>query len=267
MCDAIRDHRLKIERAKTHIRELETLIKAFIKTDPYSIVVENDLDAEQRVWKIRAARKIPPAWSAVVGDAIHNLRSTLDLLLCAVVRHDDPARQSVNHVHFIVRESKDKFETAITENIKGASSESIRLIHELKPYKGGNEALWRLHKLDIVDKHQRIIPVGAAHRNILLAIRLPQVPNGESGQVMAESNIPAITINTANVQFPLQDGAELFRAPIDGNTRNEDVKFQIDIAFGEGDILDGEPIIPTLWQLTQFVESVCDTFERDILSN
>ena len=34
--------------------------------------------------------------------------------------------------------------------------EAVEAIDKLKPYKGGNDALWRIHELDNVDKHRSL---------------------------------------------------------------------------------------------------------------
>lgn len=37
--------------------------------------------------------------------------------------------------------------------------EAIAEIDALKPYKGGNEVLWKIHELDIIDKHKVILSI------------------------------------------------------------------------------------------------------------
>jgi hypothetical protein len=203
-------YRLKTERAKAHVKELAAEIEAFKAKDPYVVVIEDDTQRSQRIWKLRVNHCVPEHLATIVGDVIHNARTSLDLLMCAVVRHCDPIRQSIKHVHFIVRETKAKFEADLPENIKGASPGAIKLIHDLKPYKCGNEALWRLHQLDVLDKHQAIIPVGAGHRS--LGIPLGGFPIFTPWGMEVP---PAQTVffRSADTQFPLKDGAELLTIP------------------------------------------------------
>jgi hypothetical protein len=267
MTTATPGYRIKIERAKRHIRELADECQAFIAREPYSIYIENDASAGQRVWKVKIKECVPAEWSAIVGDAIHNIRASLDLLMVAVVRRCDPERQSYNHVHFVVRETKDEFETSLPKNIKGASAEARRLIEELKPYQGGNEALWRLHQLDVLDKHKAIVPVGSAYQAFGVTVDT-RVMCPEFIERHNLSHIPPITAfyKVADSQFPLQDGAELFRAPLHEKLPfGDDVPFRFEVAFGEGQIVDGEPVIPALVQLGQFVEGTFEIFERHIL--
>ena len=44
-------------------------------------------------------------------------------------------------------------------NLKAAPEISRVIIDDIKPYKGGNDLLYRLHDLDITDKHKLMIPI------------------------------------------------------------------------------------------------------------
>jgi len=269
MTTAMPGYRIKIKRAERHVRELAAECQAFIAREPYSIYTDDDAGTGQRVWKLKVNECVPAEWSAIVGDAIHNIRASLDLLMVAVVRRCDPGRQSYNHVHFVIRETRDEFQASLPKNIKGASAEAQRLVEELKPYKGGNEAFWRLHQLDVLDKHKAIVPVGAAHRSVGVTFNT----NRKLAEMLAEKGIkvnpapmPPVFLRPADRQFPLHDGAELFRAPLNQDLPfEEDPQFKVEIAFGEGQIVDGEPVVPALAQLGQFVEGVFNVFERRIL--
>ncbi len=255
-------YRMKVERAKRHIRELAEEVAAFHSREPYAIRVHDDLQRAQRTWKVEIREEVPECWSAIVGDAIHNARASLDLMMVAVVKRCDPNRTSYNHVHFIVGETKKKFEDRLPENIKGASPEARRLIENLKPYKGGDEAFWRLHQLDILDKHKAIIPVGAAYESVDIGGHMTTVMRRLMGDGAQFPEI-SVALAPAKRQFPLRNGAALLRSPISDNSpTNDDLKFAFDVAFGEGQILDGEPVVPALTQMCEFVEGVFDIFER-----
>lgn len=268
----IPDYRLKVERAKAHIAELAKGIQAFFASKPYSIVIEDDVTAGQRVWKVKVRECVPQNFSTIIGDAIHNTRASLDLLAVAVVRRCDPGRQSYNHVHFVIRETEEKFKADLGENIKGASPAARLIFESLKPYKGGDEAFWRLHQLDILDKHKAIIPVGASYNSVdllpYMAATAEHGLGGEEGAKFAKMmrSFGALRLRPADRKFPLQDGADLFRVPIaDPRTADDKIQFTFDIAFGEGQIVDGESVIPALTQMCQFVEGVFPLFEADIL--
>lgn len=268
MTNSIPSYRLKIERAKRHIREITEEIRTWLADEPYSVFTEDDYEVGKRLWKVRVNRCVPAEWSGIVGDAIHNARAALDLLMVAVVRHCDPNRASYNHVKFIVSESKESFEARLPKVMKGASREARRLVENLKPYKGGDEAFWRLHQLDILDKHKAIIPVGAGHRSIHLR-HSPSRMFRDSG-IKGIENLDdfVLTLRQDEIDFPIEDGAEVFSRWLNEEAPFEDdVQFTFEIAFGEGQILKGEPVVPALTQICQFVEGTFDIFERHILNS
>jgi hypothetical protein len=181
--------------------------------------------------------------------------------MVAVVQHCDPNRSSYGHVKFPFGKSKQIFEARARETIKGASSAARRLVENLKPYKGGDEALWRIHELDILDKHKAIIPVGAAYRSFGHTIDMAkEFPDLEWIQ---RAKPVTLFLRPADRQFPLQDGAILL-AGVDPEKNQP--QFVFEVAFGEGQIANGEPVIPTLTQMCEFVENIFGIFETKILT-
>lgn len=255
-------YRLKIERAKRHIGELTAEIETYLAGKPYEIFAEEDQATAKRLYKIRVKQAVPFEWSAIVGDTIHNARSALDILMVEIVKLCDPNRASYNHVHFVVGQSKDIFETRLPKNIQGASAEARRLVEDLKPYKGGDEAFWMLHQLDITNKHKAIIPVGSAHSG--LNIDMNQLFDWSSVPWMKEAIAaqgPAyVNWTPTHRQFPLEDGTTIFSTSLE-TPLNDNLQASFEIAFGEGQILDGEPVVPALTQIVEFVEGVIDAIE------
>ena len=260
------DYRLKIARAKAHIGSLATEIDEFLGRNPYTIVAHDNAETRKRSYRVKIQESLPCNWAPIIGDVIHNTRSSLDLLAVSVVRHCDPQRQSFKHVHFIVGETKEKFEARLPKNIKGASPEAIKLFHELKPYPGGNEALVQLHDLDILDKHQAIIPVGSAFHSVNLTAFM----QGQWNRLVAEENFPAADFpdflaRPADRMYPLQDGAELISADLDGMMPIEErLQFRFYISFGRDQVLEGEAVVPALLHLCNVVEGIFDIFETHI---
>ena len=81
--DPLMGARLKLERARQHIKELGVTIKSYTDRQPYHLAVEKEEGTEHQVVRIRFAQpevKIPRRLGLIVGDAIYNLRSVLDHL-------------------------------------------------------------------------------------------------------------------------------------------------------------------------------------------
>lgn len=250
--------RIKIERAKRHIRELEEEIRAFHARRPYEIIAYDDPQTGDQVYRVKIKEPVPSCFSGIIGDIVHNLRAALDQLTwqLVIVNKQQPRRRT----GFPIGGSVKEFESDAAGKVKGVSTRAYRILRRLKPYKGGREFFWLIHELDRLDKHKSIIPVGAAYRHfIMTAIMHPP---------WAEEPIrfPPIAIRPADRQYPLQDGAAIFALRADARKANaefqQDYQFTFEVAFGEGQIVDGEPILPTLQQLTNLVERVVDIFDR-----
>ncbi len=162
----LRGPRLKVDRANQHIIELKAKAEVFLARNPYRAVVEENLEATRDKWPralvLRVREETPEEFSAIIGDIIHNLRSALDLLVCALVRANEGDDKNVK---FPIAKDASVFENAIKESkIARGGSVAMDYVRALKPYGGedGNWPISSLHALDIEDKHRLIITVGGA---------------------------------------------------------------------------------------------------------
>jgi len=247
--------RAKIERAQEHLGKLESEVRAFLQTNPYQAVGEDDPETGDWRVLVRVREEPPLRWSATIGDVIHNLRSSLDLLVWQLVIAN--GGEPNEFTGFPIFKSADEFEKHSPGRLKGASEEAVRLMKELKSYQGGNNTLWQLHQLDIIDKHRLLIPVGSAHRNVVIDMSkgLRQTSPGWDIPPMP------IALEPSDRQFPLKDGAEIFRVKAQARGRGDmDPKFTFEIAFGEGEIIDGEPLVPTLSKFVDVVAKLTEKF-------
>lgn len=254
--DPLAGVRTKIERAKTHLKELESQVATFLESKPFILEMEEDARAGSQLYRVRIRQPIPSCWAGIVGDVIHNLRSALDLLAVAlVIANGHTSKSAITETYFPIAANRESFSTG---KIRRASPSALRIIRRLKPYKGGADAFWQLHQLDILDKHSLLIPVGAAHTHVGIRFRMA-VPWEQEPIVF-----PPIFLNPAYRQFPLEDGAEVFRFNAGEGTKPEpgDVQCVFTIAFGEGQIVDGEPLVPTLRNFIEFTKRIVAIFER-----
>jgi hypothetical protein len=252
---------VKVERAKEHVRDLETLVQGFLQSNPYEIVVQDEPDTGDRVFRVKVNSEPPLKWSAIIGDAIHNLRAALDLLVCELVRGEgNPVTVETG---FPIFKSAKAFKSGFSGKVKGAPKEAIDLIKRAKPYKGGNEPLWWLHRLDIADKHRVLITVGSAYHSFILdaARAFDDFPDLPPELVIPQDVTIPIAIKPADRQWPLKDGAIVFKVSRESRSKmDENTQFAFEVAFGEGEVVQGEPLIPTLHQLVEFVEGLMEPF-------
>lgn len=146
--------RLKLQRAMRHIGELEEIIEKYFSGKWFSC--ETKFNERGEPCFNMVFQGAPDEFSMVLGDAIHNIRSALDLAAVELVGLN---KQDTKGVMFPFARNEQEFHKALkNKNIDRASQCAQELIRGLKPYGGGNDMLRSLHELDIQDKHHTVIP-------------------------------------------------------------------------------------------------------------
>lgn len=98
----------------------------------------------------------------IAGDVIHNLRASLDHLAqqLAAVYTPTISPEELKYVAFPIAETFAKYTKYKPKQVKGIHPDAIKAIDALKPYGDGDgelsSSLWRLHHLDIIDKHRTL---------------------------------------------------------------------------------------------------------------
>jgi hypothetical protein len=241
---------LKTERAEHHIRELDARIESFRKLDAYKLVVDNNPQIPERIYKVRPIVRIPVEFSLIAGDAIHNLRSALDHLACHLVAANK--NSITNRTEFPIYNAPPKRIRDFETKVKGIDTAAISLIEAAQPYRSGTDELWKLQQLDIDDKHKLLLAVGFVNQR-------------------ATVTISTGTANSATLRFEMpfmgaipDDGAELGRisgAVVSGEMQ-EKLDFSYEIAFAESQVARGEAVLETLHKLAHAVRGVIMQFAR-----
>ena len=81
----------KIQRAQKHILDFENLKRAYIDRTPFTFRYENDKATDKYYMFADEHESVPNEIMLTIGDAIHNLRSALDLLICQLIRFSNPS--------------------------------------------------------------------------------------------------------------------------------------------------------------------------------
>jgi hypothetical protein len=79
---------VKIDRAKTHLYDFEAHIRPIQAACREAIVREHDEQRSEHVFRFDRVPAVPTILSAIIGDAIHNLRVSLDHLAWQLVIAD-----------------------------------------------------------------------------------------------------------------------------------------------------------------------------------
>lgn len=154
----IDEARVKLERARKHIREFEPEFIEFLESDPYRVQMERHRRQPYRYRAHLMIRNTPKEhWGLTIGDAIHNLRCSLDYLVWQLSLQvtDRPSRDT----EFPIFETRPSGE-AFRKRVKHLPTKAREIIRSMQPYHGGDKArlhkLYVIHALDNADKHRRL---------------------------------------------------------------------------------------------------------------
>jgi hypothetical protein len=154
-----RDARSKIERSKKHIGDFQGSFRSL--QDSYVSSVEKHLESGGHSLKYSSSKcdLFHRELALICGDAIHNLRSALDIAWSEAVRTVDQSLVTKS-TKFPIRPTREEVETALNgTGIRKFCAPLINaVIAGIQPYQTGNDTLWALHELDIMDKHKLILP-------------------------------------------------------------------------------------------------------------
>ncbi|MBP6884612.1 MAG: hypothetical protein KBC17_02180 [Candidatus Pacebacteria bacterium] len=257
---------LKIERAKEHLQELQKEMGTFFVAAPYK--VETKLNADRKiVYFVSEVKETPEKMAVITGEVIACLRSALDNVAYQLVLNGTGASFSTEKIYFPISDDLAKYDINKVKMLKGATPAAITAIDTMQPYKGANDLLWKLNKLNNIDKHRLLITVGSSFRSADLgAYMLPMMREMRKNLQQAHPEqypepIPDIKLSAffapADREFPLKVGTELLIGAIDEKP-NPDMAFKFEVGFNEpeADITNGEPLMETLQNMMQAVEKV-----------
>ena len=238
---------LKINWAKRHISDLNAVVAEFAKRNPYRIVVEESPKIGKYALIIRMREAIPCEFPAIIDDSIHNLRASLDLLACDLVRLNEG---NTANVYFPFASNADGLETAIKKRkIDRAAPDVVEIVRSLRPYTGGNKTLRAIHDLDIIDKHKLIIPTA----NLT---SMPDIAILGAGMILM----------VGNKYGPVEEGRRMMTLPATEDIKiGQEFNTTFEIAFGPDAPFQFEPILPTLHQMTELVSGIVKTFQTHCL--
>jgi hypothetical protein len=240
--------RLKIERAYSHILDVQHAIQAYLGRHPYILVVDLNADKSKRLVKARRVHELNPMVGLIVADAIHNLRSSLDLLAISMARKNGIA--TTQGINFPFGRCEDAFESnAAKAEIKAAFGSALEAVKELKPYKGGNDLLWALHDLDRRNKHIDLVSIGGARFDHTVKA------------MFKPGTTEPLTISGPQSFDPLDQETIILETPNIGSNFNVEAQFTIDVAFGDVEPVKNQPVLATLQNLASLTTSIFSMFE------
>lgn len=239
----------KIERAHKHIGELHAVLKGFLDSDPYDVIYEGDVNTGKRHVRWIEHEPLPHIVPIIAGDALHSLRSALDHLYALLVNVHGYATDRSDQ--FPIYDAAKAYKDAGPGIVARVGPNALRLLDSLEPYKGGCDAIWRLHRLNIIDKHRALMTVGVTGQGRRLLKDMPE----ESTTLTGERADP---LTIAMPLPPLLKHGDILDRDIPHEKAGDEVNLTVEIALNEPGVVEAEPLVQTLDGMLEVTKRVVD---------
>ena len=194
---AIPSYQARLDRADEHFNTLSIEINRWLNLLHAFPVTEVDAETGIAVVSVEIREQVPDSWGPILGDVLHNFRSSLDHLAYAltVASVGSPlAPELERQTEFPIFSTESGFEQSGRLAIRGMSAEAQAVIEELQPYRRGDDwaldPLWLLRQLSNIDKHRRAT-LTSLHLEPMMEVRsgsFVDVQVGESGPSDADDS-------------------------------------------------------------------------------
>ena len=256
--------------AKQHIQDFQLGLTAFYKTTPYAVGIKEDTQAGKRIYYVTKADGVPDPLTAIAADVIQNLRSPLDQVAHQLVLAACGGTEPKGKVYYPICGSAAYYPSARGGIAKHVRQEVIDAIDATEPYKGGKgHALWQLNELNNPDKHHLLVGAGAFYYGVDIAptlkagFRSMMEEMGRPPEAIADIDnwLKPIILRPADKLFTLNVGDELYIEPIDHEVA-QDRRFSFDVSFNAPGVVECEPALKTIHDITNLVDKVVATLCR-----
>jgi hypothetical protein len=243
----------KLERAEYHINDLTAQINAYLIKKPMRLVTVGNRKTGDETHFLKEQIPVPIGFSLVLGDALHNLRCALDIVIFNMI--GDRAKRP-DRVQFPITWDDDTFIATLKKReIEIAGKNVVDELKTLKPYRGGNDKLWGLHLLDIADKHKLLLTVNSTAE--MSSIEFAKVLPGLKGFPNVNVRFGKDTNFVGKATGGTRSQRRAHRRNIRIGEYERDIQPAFEICFGEGPAFSNGPVIPILIDLTGYVRSIC----------
>ncbi|MBL8844783.1 MAG: hypothetical protein JNN24_03335 [Hyphomicrobium zavarzinii] len=210
-------------------------IRDFLDTRGFALERTHSPDTGYTELFIVKKADVPPAIRIETGSIVHELRATLDALACQLaIRNKGRAVDT----YFPISADSAVFEKDGRKKIRNLSEADRAAIEALKPFGGGNDLLFALHRTDIIGKHQRLVMTGGYAGADLRGMMISELSMNGGGMV--------------NDRLPIARwrGNNTFR-----------IKVSVDLCFSEPPPIAGRPLVATLDNFASLVQSIVKMFD------
>lgn len=252
----------KVIRAKQIQLELQKELNTFFESQPYKISTKIDPQFKRLIYYLAKSDDVPVKLSLLTGDLIQNLRSSLDHLAYKLFKVGSDNGSEGRHVYFPITEDLHQYKKEKDTKTQGFDQKAKDLIDTIKPYKGGNDILWKIHKLNNIDKHRLLVTVGSSFLSVDIGAHLEELINAISTDIKFP-RVPFL-IKPSNISFPLKVGDELF---VDAPNAKPipHMQFKFNVVLNEPGVIEGEPLLEVVSSMIKCVEDLIPKFQSLII--
>jgi hypothetical protein len=245
--------KFKISRGRYHIESLKLEIAGYLLRDPSAYLLQFDARTGEHGIVLKRREDIPHSFALIFGDAVHNLRSALDILANELV---SLGSMPTGKVIFPFADSAEGLEEQLKQKMQGVPADILDQIRKLKPYRGGNKMLRALHALDIADKHFSILKIGSTSTTGAVPMRragYERIAGDKPDGIKLELDIGKLAFESIDLaRFPADPAGVETLGKLTGSS------IEIEIADGP---LAGKEVIKGLNDMADIVQSIVEMFE------
>jgi hypothetical protein len=210
--------RERLAWGRERFEQLEAACDSFVTNQPDDAApgFGVEINGQEGWWRLYAnvPDPLPPALPRVVGEVLFHLRGSLDNLAWQLVLANNGSPDS--KTEFPMFKDEPEFDKGAPRKMRGMSDTARAAIKGLQPFEAWPEypdhsTLWKLHELNIIDKHR--LPHLAC---LWLAHIKGQGVIGAGGRVAYTRK-----------RGCLEDGADVLRLEWDANRTPDDTKMNV----------------------------------------
>src|ERR1035437_668457 len=172
--------RLKLDRAKQHLEQLDTEVAAYAARHPYAAVPgprrQTDHHPNTRRYVLEITEQPDPRWGVIVGEFFFDLRSALDniVVACAPAKRSRSAGFPIATEDLWAKDEAGSFvhpdnqlRTSLDGRLLDLDAGLITVVRELQPYRRGPgfvelDPLAIISRFDNLNKHRGLIVTAGA---------------------------------------------------------------------------------------------------------
>lgn len=236
-----------MERADHHINQFDAIVRRYVMANVKSLRPKRN-NRRPRI----IGGHLPKHTSTIVGDAIHNIRTSLDHAYCALVTAN--GNTISRYTTFPFHKDRMSAKASLEGHIKSGlapSADVINLILDvIQPFEDAGNDFYGIHALDIADKHHSLIP-----SDMVMGIDQFTLYDAAGSKKHSISGMSLVIPDGYEKGIMRVDGGDV--AKLEGDPRAA-----FDICFGQGEFFERQSIIGTLQRLRELVRDTLIALAR-----